>query len=295
LTIDNMKWDNEMAQNEINRDASNKLTSALKRTKMQTEYRKPAAANTLTAALKRTKQQIEYEQDVIMDRENKAKSSKMSKDIINDIVNSSVDQSETRKKAASKIYAAIKRTYPAPKMIKEYYKKIDASTKLQAAAKGAIQRKQDRAVANMANLTDQLKETVQYGNSQAVLNEYAAKRQNISNFGALARNLQQEQSNKRMGIASIKPVDIGSGTRSGAAFSATQQQLNAPSRTQVHRLNNPELTQLRGQISDFKRGKLQLTDVQKAGIETRIAQLVEINKALRAKGQGPKLGRPGKK
>jgi hypothetical protein len=104
---------------------------------MQTEYRKPAAANTLIAALKRTKQQIEYEQDVIMDRETKAKSSKMSKDIVNDIVNSSVKQSEIRQKAASKI---------------------------KSAAKGAIQRKKDRAVTNMGNLTDQLNETLQLVN-----------------------------------------------------------------------------------------------------------------------------------
>jgi hypothetical protein len=293
-----MKWDNEMAQNEINRNASNKLTAALKRTKMQTEYRKPAAANTLTAALKRTKQQIEYEQDVIMDRETKAKSSKMSKDIVNDIVNSSVNQSETRKKAAS--------------------------TKLQAAAKGAIQRKQDRAVTNMANLTDQLKETVQYGNSQAVLNEYTAKRQNISNFGKLSKGasddlkerwvesikgeqsrrkkisnfaklttgLKQQQHQHRLGIASVQPMSLETGTRSGAAFTATNEQLKT--RLELHKERNPELTKLRGQISDFKRGKVQLSDIQKAGIETRIQQLVEINKKLKAQGQGPKLGRPGK-
>ena len=51
----------------------------------------------MTAALKRTKQQTEYEQDVIMDRETKAKASKISKDIVNDIVNSSVKQSDTKK------------------------------------------------------------------------------------------------------------------------------------------------------------------------------------------------------
>ena len=44
----------------------------------------------------------------------------------------------------------------------------------------------------------------------------------------------------------------------------------------------------------FKRGKLQLSDIQKSGIETRIQQLVEINKALKAKGTGAKLGRPKK-
>jgi hypothetical protein len=38
------------------------------------------------------------------------------------------------------------------------------------------------------NLTDLLNETAQYGNSQAVLNEYATKRQNISNFGKLVSN-----------------------------------------------------------------------------------------------------------
>ncbi len=83
-----------------------------------------------------------------------------------------------------------------------------------------------------------------------------------------------------MGAASMQPMALGTGTRSGAAFTATKEQLNAPSRTQAYRINNPELTQLRQQISDFKRGELQLTDIQKAGIETRISQLVEINKAL---------------
>ena len=55
------------------------------------------------------------------------------------------------------------------------------------------------------------------------------------------------------------------------------------------------LAHLSSQISNFKRGKVQLSDIQKAGIETRIAQLVEINKKLKAQGQGPKLGRPAKK
>jgi hypothetical protein len=137
-----------------------------------------------------------------MDRETKAKNTKMSKDIVNDIVNSSVNQSNKRNEAASRIKAALK---------------------------GAIQRKQDRAGINMSNITDQLNQTVQYGNSQAVLNEFAAKRQNISNlgklakgqsktlkkavvdeykakqtkisnFGALARNVQRDQFNKRMGL-----------------------------------------------------------------------------------------------
>ena len=92
----------------------------------------------------------------------------------------------------------------------------------------------------------------------------------------------------------VQSVALFGGTRSGAAFSATEAQLRAPSRMELHRERNPELTQLRGQISDFKRGKLQLSDIQKSGIETRIQQLVEINKSLKAKGTGPKLGRPKK-
>ena len=211
-------------------------------------------------------------------------------------------------------------------MIKEHYKKVDASTKIKAALKGAIQRKQDRAGINMSNLTEQLNQTVQYGNSQAVLNEFATKRQSISNlgklskaattdlkecwiesiqetqarrkkisnFGKLTLGLQQQKQQQRLGAASMQPIQLQTGTRSGAAFTATDAQLNAPSRMQLHRERNPELTQLRQQISDFKRGKLQLSDIQKAGIETRIQQLVEINKALKAKGQGPKLGRPAK-
>ena len=198
--------------------------------------------------------------------------------------------------------------------------------------------------------------TAQYGNRQAVLNDYATKRQNISNlgelaaktnaanrktdrniiasefvqkqrvqnniaklskgatddlkdrwkqsiqqqqtaisnFGQLTQGLKQQQHQQRMGIASMQPTQLQTGTRSGAAFTATEAQLRAPSRMELHRERNPELTQLRGQISDYKRGQLQLSDIQKSGIETRIQQLVEINKALKAKGTGPKLGRPKK-
>jgi hypothetical protein len=90
----------------------------------------------------------------------------------------------------------------------------------------------------------------------------------------------------------VQPAALFGGTRSGTAFNATEAQLMAPSRMAQHRERNPELTQLRGQISDYKRGKLQLSDITKSAIETRIQQLVEINKALQAKGTGAKLGRP---
>ncbi len=49
-----MRWDNEMAQNETNREVANKLTSSLIRTKQRTENK----------------------QDVMMDRETKAKALK---------------------------------------------------------------------------------------------------------------------------------------------------------------------------------------------------------------------------
>ena len=88
-----------------------------------------------------------------------------------------------------------------------------------------------------------------------------------------------------MGAASMQPMQLQTGTRSGAAFTATEAQLKAPSRMELHRERNPELTQLRGQLSDNKRGKLQLSDITKSAIETRIKQLVEINKALKAKGK----------
>ena len=156
----------------------------------------------------------------------------------------------------------------------------------------------------MSNLTEQLNQTVQYGNSQAVLNEFATKRQSISNlgklskaattdlkerwiesiqetqarrkkisnFGKLTLGLQQQKQQQRLGAASMQPIQLQTGTRSGAAFTATDAQLNAPSRTQLHRERNPELTLLRQKISDFKRGKLQLSDIEKTGIETRIQQ-----------------------
>ena len=115
----------------------------------------------------------------------------------------------------------------------------------------------------------------------------------------LTHGLQQQQHQQRLDAAAIRPADIlgvSGTTRTGTAFAATEAQLNAPSRMQLHRERNPELTQLRQQISDNARGRLQLTDLQKEGIKTRIEQLVAQNKALKAKGIGPKLGRPpGKK
>ncbi len=72
---------------------------------------------------------------------------------------------------------------------------------------------------------------------KAVVDEYKAKQTNISNFGVLARNLQSEQSNKRMGAASMQPMALGTGTRSGAAFTATKEQLNSPSQRKKPRIN----------------------------------------------------------
>ena len=116
----------------------------------------------------------------------------------------------------------------------------------------------------------------------------------INKFGKLTHGLQQEQHMQRLGAASVQPVQQQGGTRSGAAFAATEAQLNAPSRMQLHRERNPELTQLRQQLSDHNRGRTELTTTQLERIKTRIQQLVDINKALKAKGEGPKLGRPKK-
>ena len=288
---------------------------------------------------------------------NENEKKQMVDNIVNDLVDNAVQQSN-KSKAIPLLQGAIKRAMPGPKLIKEHYKKVDSVAKLQGAARGAVQRKKDRVTTNIDNLTEQLNSTAQYGNRQAVLNDYAAKRQNISNlgklaaktnaanrkierniiasefvqkqrvrnniaklskgvtddlkdrwkqsiqqqqtaisnFGQLTQGLKQQQHQQRMGAASMQPMQLQTGTRSGAAFTATEAQLMAPSRMELHRQRNPELTQLRGKVSDYKRGKLQLSDIEKSGIETRIEQLVEINKALKAKGAGPKLGRPqGKK
>jgi len=284
---------------------------------------------------------------------NENEKKQMVNNIVNDLVDNAVQQSN-KSKAVTTLQGAIKRTMPVPKMIKEHYKKVDSVAKLQGAIRGAVQRKKDRVTTNIDNLTEQLNSTAQYGNRQAVLNDYATKRQNISNlgelaakanaanrktdrniiasefvqkqrvqnniaklskgatddlkdrwkqsiqqqqtaisnFGQLTQGLKQQQHQQRMGVASMQPMQLQTGKRSGAAFTATEAQLRAPSRMELHRERNPELTQLRGQISDYKRGQLQLSDIQKSGIETRIQQLVETNKALKAKGTGPKLGRP---
>ena len=99
---------------------------------------------------------------------------------------------ELKNAAASKLQGSIKmtkdRTNYSFDVMAHHSLKDNAAAKLQAAARGAVQRKQDKAVTNMGNLTDLLNETTQYGNSQAVLNDYAAKRQNISNFGKLVSN-----------------------------------------------------------------------------------------------------------
>ena len=82
-----------------------------------------------------------------------------------------------------------------------------------------------------------------------------------------------------------------------AATQQTGQQelfggLRSGTRMQIHREANPELTQLRNQLSDNKRGKLQLSDSQKSAINKRIDELVAENKAKRETGEGAKLGRP---
>ena len=118
---------------------------------------------------------------------NENEKKQMVDNIVNDLVDNAVQQSN-KSKAVSTLQGAMKRTQPEAKALKEHYKKVDSVAKLQAAARGAVQRKKDSAVTNMGNLTDLLNETTQYGNSQAVLNEYATKRQNISNFGKLVSN-----------------------------------------------------------------------------------------------------------
>ena len=285
---------------------------------------------------------------------NENEKKQMVDNIVNDLVDNAVQQSNKKVDSVSTLQGAIKRAMPGPKLIKEHYKKVDSVAKLQGAARGAVQRKKDRVTTNIDNLTEQLNSTAQYGNRQAVLDDYAAKRQNISNlgklaaktnaanrkiernviasefvqkqrvrnniaklskgatddlkdrwkqsiqqqqtsisnFGQLTQGLKQQQHQQRMGAASMQPMQLQTGTRSGAAFTATEAQLMAPSRMELHRQRNPELTQLRGKVSDYKRGKLQLSDIEKSGIETRIEQLVQINKTLKAKGQGPKVGRP---
>ena len=284
---------------------------------------------------------------------NENEKKQMVDNIVNDLVDNAVQQSN-KSKAIPLLQGAIKRAMPGPKLIKEHYKKVDSVAKLQGEIRGVLQRKKDRVTTNIDNLTEQLNSTAQYGNRQAVLNDYAAKRQNISNlgelaaktnaanrkierniiasefvqkqrvrnniaklskgvtddlkdrwkqsiqqqqtsisnFGQLTQGLKQQQHQQRMGAASMQPMQLQTGTRSGAAFTATEAQLMAPSRMELHRQRNPELTQLRGKVSDYKRGKIQLSDIEKSGIETRIEQLVQINKTLKAKGQGPKVGRP---
>ncbi len=57
----------------------------------------------------------------------------------------------------------------------------------------------------------------------------------ISNFGQLTQGLKQQQHQQRMGIASMQPTQLQTGTRSGTAFTATEAQLRAPSRMDLHR------------------------------------------------------------
>ena len=185
---------------------------------------------------------------------------------VNDIIDNAVEHSGARQLAATKLQAALKKT-----LTRNEYKQEKAANKLLKLSKGATE-----------DLKDKWKQTIKQ------------HQRATSNFGQLTRGLQQEQHMQRLGAASVQPVQQQGGTRSGAAFGATQEQLNAPSRMQLHRERNPELTQLRQQLSDHNRGRTELTTTQLERIKTRIQQLVDINKALKAKGEGPKLGRPKK-
>ena len=213
----------------------------------------------------------------------------MAQGTVNDMVDNAVEHS-----AARTIQSATRNNKAIKEVAKRYTDK--QVQKLQSAVRNHNARKevkQQKVANNLGKLSEGATNNLKEGWKGAIKQHQSS----VSNFGKLTHGLQQQQHQQRLDAAAIRPADIlgvSGSTRGGAKFGATEAQLNAPSRMQLHRERNPELTQLRQQISDNTRGKLQLTDVQKAGIKTRIEQLVEINKALKAKGAGPKLGRPKK-
>jgi hypothetical protein len=72
---------------------------------------------------------------------------------------------------------------------------------------------------------------------KAVVDEYKAKQNKISNFGKLTSVLKQQQHEQRLSAASVQPLALGTGTRSGAAYTATKEQLKT--RLQLHKERNP--------------------------------------------------------
>ena len=215
-------------------------------------------------------------------------------DTANRVLNIIGEENAIRANAASKIKAAIKSKNESKTMLN----KTKAATTVQKVVRGIAGRKaakSERIEQRLGALVNRVNNENRQTTRQVMAHSMNKRIGIINNLGKLTHGLQREQHQQRLGAAAIRPTDIlgvSGTTRTGAKFGATEVQLNAPSRMQLHRERNPELTQLRQQISDNARGKLQLTDVQKAGIKTRIEQLVEINKALKAKGTGPKLGRP---
>ena len=184
-----MRWENEMAQNEQNRNA----------------------AGILQKAVKRTNARNNHAFDVMADR-------------------------SIKNTSASTLQAAIKRTLPAPKILKEHYKK------------------QDRATQNFQKLTQELGDTVQYGNTKGLLNEHEAYKQNISNFGKLSKGSTQNRKEAwKEEIKNIQQIrqDISAPQQAGQTelFGGLR---SGKTRMQKHRDENPELNQLRQQLSIIK-------------------------------------------
>jgi len=94
-----------------------------------------------------------------------------------------------------------------------------------------------------------------------------ARQQNV----AVSKQVAEEER------AATGRVELFGGLRSGAV------------RVQDFKERNPELTQLRQQLSDNKRGKNTLTEIEKAYIQKQINDLEQQNAKL-----GPKRGRPKK-
>ena len=118
----------------------------------------------------------------------------------------------------------------------------------------------------------------------------------------LRNEILNKASNERQAATNIQKVVRGHQGRNKFLLEEQRQQTgqaelfgglrSGKTRMQKHRDENPELNQLRQQLSDNKRGQLQLSDNQKAAKIARIQEIVAQNKVMKEQGQGPKLGRP---
>ena len=282
ITAGNMRWENEMAQNEQNRAAAGVLQNAIRRNKDRNNHAfdiigannlKDSSASTLQAAIKRTNTKAALKKEIAIGNMqelsgnlNSVTQYGKSQDVLNEF--------KTKRQAINNLgELATKATTSQRK------------TEAKILASEAASKK--RIISNLGQLSGGIQKQQTTATLEAYKKEMPKRFKAISNLGKLANNAnaatRQQTRQTIMAKQDAGQAELFGGARSGKV------------RTQEFKERNPELDKLRQRLSDNKRGKNSMSSIEIEATQERIKQIVELNKAMQAKGMGAKVGRPKKK